>query len=102
MEQKTFKTRAECFQNVVIFFGNIPWNKRKNVGIKIEQIFLPIQGHEPGEFQKTGIPIPNVESEFTTRWTLEEITATLKKVTSGQVIWQTVKTIEEYTGERDY
>lgn len=100
MESKTYKLRAETIDDVFRFLRRF---KQKLWGIKIEQQFLsPAQGQELGEFQQTGIPIPDVTFEFKTKVTLQEIIATLKKVPDSHVMRQTVNPINEYTGNRIY
>lgn len=100
MKTKRYKLRSECFKDIADFLEIF---KSKRWGIKIEQQFLPPgEGPEIDEFQQTGIPIPDCELEFSTRATFDEIVAALKKVPDGHVMWQTVKPIDEYTGDRIY
>lgn len=44
--------------------------------------------------------IPDVELEFETEFPLNKVITSLKVVPDSHVMWQTVKPIDEYTGER--
>ena len=46
--------------------------------------------------------LPDVEFEFETELALDEIIMTLQDIDDSHVMYQTVKPIDEYTGERDY
>lgn len=79
--EKHFKLRAECLSDVLPLIKKMP----KNVwGIKIEQWG----------------PMPDVEFEFKTRLTSDEILAILKKRVDSHVMIDTLKPYDEYTGER--
>jgi hypothetical protein len=78
---KHFKLRAECFQDVLQLLNKI----RKNLyGFKIERDFFP-----------------DVEFEFFTNLTLDEINAILMKQDDSHVMMETLKPFNEYTGERE-
>ena len=77
---KLFKLRAECFHDVLILIDKL----NKNLyGFRIERDFLP-----------------DVEFEFITNLTSEQILEILSKQVDSHVMMDTLKPIEEYTGER--
>ena len=75
-----FKLRAECFQDVLILIDKL----NKNLyGFRIERDFLP-----------------DVEFEFITNLTLDEILAILDNQVDSHVMMETLRPFDEYTGER--
>jgi hypothetical protein len=46
--------------------------------------------------------LPDVEFEFTTVLTIDELITAMKPIRDAQVMYQTVKPVSEYTGERNY
>lgn len=77
---KHFKLRAECFDDVILLIKKLPtcW------GIKIEQWDI----------------LPDVEFEFKTSLTSDEIIAILMKQDDSHTMIDTLKPIDEYSGER--
>jgi hypothetical protein len=76
-----FKLRAECFQDVLQLLNKM----RKNLyGFKIEQDFFP-----------------DVDFEFITNLTSDEILAILMKQDDSHVMRETLKPFDEYTGVRE-
>jgi len=75
-----FKLRAECFQDVLILIDKLSKNL---YGFRIERDFLP-----------------DVEFEFITNLTSDEILAILSKQVDSHVMMDTLKPFDEYTGER--
>ena len=47
------------------------------------------------------VGVPDVEFEFETNLTLDEVIEILKNVPDGHVMYQSVQPIADYTGERD-
>ena len=78
-----YKLRAECSQDVVYFLNNVHTQLSSFSLIKDKEL-------------------PDVEFEFETDLTLDEIILTLQDFDDAHVMYQTVKPIEEYTGERNY
>jgi hypothetical protein len=78
--EQHFKLRAECLDDVLFLCKRMP----KIWGIKIEQWG----------------PMPDVEFEFKTSLTSDEILAILKKRVDSHVMIDTLKPYDEYTGER--
>ena len=75
-----FKLRAECFQDVLILIDKL----NKNLyGFRIERDFLT-----------------DVEFEFITNLTLDEILAILDNQVDSHVMMETLRPFDEYTGER--
>jgi len=80
-DAKHFKLRAECFHDVLLLLGKM----RKNLyGFKIEQDFFP-----------------DVDFEFITNLTSDEIIAILMKQVDSHVMMETLKPFDEYTGVRE-
>lgn len=77
---KHFKLRAECFHDVLVLIDKLSKNL---YGYRIERDFLP-----------------DVEFEFITNQTSDEILAVLRKQVDSHVMMDTLKPIKEYTGER--
>jgi hypothetical protein len=77
--EKHFKLRAECLDDVLFLYKNMP----KIWGIKIVQWG----------------PMPDVEFEFKTTLTSDEILAILKKRVDSHVMIDALKPFDEYTGE---
>ena len=78
--EQHFKLRAECLDDVVLLIKKMP----KNVwGKKIEQWG----------------PMPDVEFEFKSRLTMDEILAILGKQVDSHIMIDTLKPYDEYTGE---
>jgi hypothetical protein len=48
------------------------------------------------------LDIPDVEFEFETDLALDEIIMCLKTIADSHVMYQTVNTLQDYTGERNY
>ncbi len=66
--------------------------------------FLGIAHTDLTDFRMTRVNlfIPDVEFEFETHLSLTEVIQQLKRLIDGHVMYQTVKPINEYTGERNY
>lgn len=75
--------RAEVIDDVLLFVSNAP---RRLTGFKV---------HQQSGFH-------DVEFEFETESTLDEIIKTLSEIDDAHVMYQTVQPIEHYTGERNY
>jgi len=76
-----YKLRAECLDDVLLFIHRMPtdiWS------MKIVQ----------------REPLPDVEFEFKTTLTSDEIIALLEKQDDSHVMMDTIKPIDKYTGER--
>ena len=76
-----YKLRAECLDDVLLFIHRMPtdiWCMR-------------IVQREP---------LPDVEFEFKTTLTLDEIIALLEKQDDSHVMMETLKPFDEYTGDR--
>ena len=82
-----YKFRAECSHDALTFRDN-------TIGLTENFTIIP-QDIE-------GSPIPDVDVEFDSEMSLDEIIDEMREVIDGHVMLQTVKPIEEYTGERDY
>ena len=78
-----YKLRAECSNDVVQFIQNAH-SQMTNFKMQKDK------------------ELPDVEFEFETELALDEIILTLKEIEDSHVMYQTVKPIDEYTGERDY
>ena len=81
----TYKFRAEILPDAVKFL-----NKSKGYNFVITQMKLK------------GKPIPDVEIKFVSGLTLTEIICIMQGIEDAHIMWQTIKPIAEYTGERDY
>lgn len=79
-----YKLRAECSQDILNF--------------------LEKSGNQMMSFKMTreDLTFPDAEFEFETKLTLDEIILILKGIIDSHVMYQTVKPISEYTGERNY
>ena len=75
-----FKLRAECFHDVLMLIDKLSKNL---YGYSIERDFFP-----------------DVEFEFITNLTSDEILAILSKQVDSHVMMDTLKPIGEYTGQR--
>lgn len=75
-----FKLRAECFQDMLILIDKL---SKSLYGFRIDRDFLP-----------------DVEFEFITNLTSDEILTILSKQVDSHVMMDTLKLIEEYTGKR--
>ena len=76
-----YKLRAECLDDVLLFIHRMPtdiWSMR-----------IVQRG-----------PTPDVEFEFKTTLTSDEITSLLEKQDDSHVMMETLKLFNEYTGER--
>jgi len=82
-----YKFRAECSNDALMF--------RENTVSLMDNFNITTQDID-------GLAIPDVDVEFESNLTLDEIIDKMKDVIDGHVMFQTVKPIEEYTGERDY
>ena len=79
--ERHFKLRAECLNDVLLLIKKMP----KNVwGIKIIQWG----------------PMPDVDFEFKSRKTKDEIMEILKKQVDSHVMMDTLEPFDQYTGER--
>jgi hypothetical protein len=78
-----YKLRAECSKDVVGFLNNVHSQLSSFSLIKDKEL-------------------PDVEFEFETDLALDEIILILKDLDDAHVMYQTVKLIDEYTGERNY
>ena len=78
-----YKLRAECSNDVVLFIQNTHSQMLNFSMVKYPEL-------------------PDVDFEFETELALEEIILILKDIEDSHVMYQTVKPIEEYTGDRDY
>ena len=79
--EQHYKLRAECLDDVLLLIDKMP----KNVlGMKIIQWGT----------------MPDVEFEFKSRLSLDEILDILRKQVDSHVMMDTLKPFEEYTGER--
>jgi len=78
-----YKLRAECLSDVVEFI-----RKEQNHLINFNT-------------QKDGI-FPDYDLEFETELDLDQIILKLREIEDSHVMYQTVKPIAEYTGQRDY
>ena len=78
---KHFKLRAECFHDVLQLLNKMCKNL---YGFKIERDFYP-----------------DVDFEFVTNLTSDEIMAILRRQTDSHVMMETLKPFDEYTGERE-
>lgn len=79
-----YKLRAECSQDVINFIANAHSQMHTFSMIKEDPSF------------------PDCELIFETELELDEIILTLKDIDDSHVMYQTVKRLTEYTGERDY
>jgi len=79
---KHFKLRAECFHDVLLLIDKL---SKSLYGYRIERDFLP-----------------DVEFEFITNMTSNDILAILRKQADSHVMMDTLKPFDEYTGERQY
>ena len=78
-----YKFRAECSHDVVEFIIKI---RTQLINFKMDSV--------PG--------FPDVEFEFETELRLDKIITVLKSIGDSHVMYQTVKPLAEYTGERNY
>jgi hypothetical protein len=78
-----YKLRAESLNDVVQFIQN-EYSHMKNFNMKRDELF------------------PDVDFEFETDLTLDEIIFKLKNINDSHVMYQTIKPINEYTGSRNY
>lgn len=77
-----FKLRAECLDDVLLLLEKM---RERNIwAIKIEQFGI----------------LPDVEFEFKTGLTSDEILVILMKQVDSHVMMETLKPFDEYTGER--
>lgn len=79
-----YKLRAECSKDVLNFL-----NKTHNEISSLKMI-------------RDGGGFPDVEFEFETKLSLNKIFSILHGIEDTHVMRQTIKPIEEYTGERNY
>ncbi|HEY5124269.1 MAG TPA: hypothetical protein VIK14_11085 [Ignavibacteria bacterium] len=80
--EKHFKLRAECINDVLLLIEKM--RKRDIWAIKIEQCGF----------------LPDVDFEFKTTKTLDEILTILRKQVDSHVMIDTLAPYNEYTGER--
>jgi len=80
-DAKHFKLRAECFHDVLLLLEKMSKNL---YGFKIEQDFYP-----------------DVDFEFFTNLTSDEIIAILMRQPDSHVMMETLKPYDEYTGKRE-
>jgi hypothetical protein len=82
-----YKFRAECSLDALTFKDN-------TIGLT--------DNFEITQQDIDGLPIPDVDVEFESDLSLDEIIDEMRDIIDGHVMLQTVKPIGEYTGERDY
>ena len=81
--ERHYKLRAECLDDVLLFIHRMP----KNVwGMKIVQ-----KGF-----------LPDVEFEFKSRLSMDDVLSILCKQPDSHVMIETLKPFDEYTGERQF
>lgn len=78
---KHFKLRAECLDDVLLFIHRMTTNFWEMKILQVGQL-------------------PDVEFEFKTTLTLDEILDILSKQVDSHVMMETLRPFEEYTGER--
>ena len=78
---KHFKVRAECLDDVLLFIHRMPTNMWEMKILQVGQL-------------------PDVEFEFKTTMTLDEILDILSKQVDSHVMMETLRPIDEYTGGR--
>jgi len=79
--ERHYKLRAECLNDALLLIDKMPNNVW---GMRIEQWG----------------PMPDVEFEFKSRLTLDEILAILSNQVDSHVMRDTLRPFDEYTGER--
>ncbi|MBP7507444.1 MAG: hypothetical protein KA807_06475 [Prolixibacteraceae bacterium] len=79
--ERHYKLRAECLDDVLLFIHRIPTNMSEMKILQVGQL-------------------PDVEFEFKTTLTLDEILAILSKQVDSHVMMETLRPFDEYTGER--
>jgi len=79
--ERHYKLRAECLNDVLLLIDKMPNNVW---GMRIEQWGT----------------MPDVEFEFKSRLTLDEILAVLSNQVDSHVMMDTLRPLEEYTGDR--
>lgn len=83
-----YKLRAECKHDV------------KQLSCILSQ--FTITEEKIDECNINGIPIPDVEYTFDVNQTIEEVIEIIKDIPDSHVMYQTIETIDKYTGERKY
>ena len=78
-----FKFRAECLQDIFAFIQGCQWHVSE---VKIETIDCG----------------PDVEMEFDTDLSIDELLPIIQQIEDGHVMADTLTTSKEYTGERTY
>lgn len=78
-----YKLRAECSNDVALFIQNAH-SQMTNFKMQKDK------------------ELPDVDFEFETELELDIIVLTLKNIEDSHVMYQTLKPINEYTGERNY
>ena len=79
--EQHFKLRAECLDDVLLLIHRMPKSVWEMRIVQVSQL-------------------PDVEFEFKTNLTLDEILAILSKQVDSHVMMDTLRPIDEYTGER--
>ena len=79
--ERHYKLRAECLNDALLLIDKMPNNVW---GMRIEQWGT----------------MPDVEFEFKSRLTLDEILAVLSNQVDSHVMMDTLRPLEEYTGDR--
>lgn len=79
--ERHYKLRAECLNDALLLIDKMPNNVW---GMRIEQWG----------------PMPDIEFEFKSRLTLDEILAILSTQVDSHVMMDTLRPFEEYTGKR--
>ena len=85
---KTYKFRAECSTDVINFFRALEEDSFSSIHIQSQDI--------------EGTPIPDVDVIFNCNLRLARLIQIAKQVEDCHVIAQTVRPIDQYTGERNY
>lgn len=78
-----YRLRAESSNDVSLFIQKTHWRMNSFSMLKYNKL-------------------PDIDFQFETDLKLEEIILILKDIEDSHVMYQTVKPIEEYTGDRDY
>ena len=86
-----YKFRAECYQDAA--------NALSELQEKLWFWSITPRTWDDGDLKR---PMPDVEVEISTDYTLEQIIKIMKTVVDGHVMYQTLRPVESYTGERNY
>lgn len=80
-DMRHFKLRAECLDDVLQFIHKMPTNVWEMKIVQVGQL-------------------PDVEFEFKTTLTLNEVLSILSRQTDSHVMMETLRPFDKYTGER--